>query len=266
MPNACGDAVVWQRHLLRAIAALLVAIMLTAATPLAADPRIRAGVIRRARATATHFRPMPEATARLRVPFFRQEHALSCEVAALRMVLAYRGIDVTESDLLAAVGVDPTPRRRSDPRTTGTREFPADWTWGDPDEAFVGDVNGVMGKTGYGVHAGPIGRLAGRYRRAETITSGTAATLTTAIAEGNPVIVWGFSPGRGRLLSWRTLGGKEVHAVDGEHTRVVIGYTGTREEPTGFFAIDPIYGEQYWPVERFLQNWGPFGRTGVIVY
>jgi len=170
-------------------------------------------------------------------------------------VLAYRGVTTSEAELLAAVGVDPAPRRRMN----------GVLSWGNPEEAFVGDVDGVMGRTGYGVHAGPIGHVAGTYRRAEVIESGTSQTLTDAIANGNPVITWGHL-GSGKPLRWRTLGGKEVRSVDGEHTRVVIGYAGTREAPTGFFAIDPIYGEQYWKAEKFMANWAPLGRTGVVVY
>jgi hypothetical protein len=54
--------------------------------------------------------------------------------------------------------------------------------------------------------------------------------------------------------------------VDGEHTRVVVGYTGSVDAPTGFHVIDPVYGEQYWAVEKFLQNWTKLGRIGVVIY
>ncbi|MDO8621611.1 MAG: C39 family peptidase [bacterium] len=245
----------WARRMRGASIVLMASAVLAVATPIAAEPRMRAGVLRRVRIAQTKIAAKPTATAKLRVPFLKQEHALSCEVATLRMALAYRGVTVTESELLAAVGVDPTPRRRDRSALT----------WGDPDSAFVGDVDGIMAKTGYGVHAGPIGRVAGQYRRAESIADGTATTLTGAIANGNPVIAWGHL-GSGKPLRWKTLGGNEVRAVDGEHTRVVIGYTGTKEIPTGFFAIDPIYGEQYWKTEKFMENWKPLGRTGVIVY
>lgn len=250
----------WRRRFSAATALFLVAITFTASLSLAGEPRVRAGAVRRVRLASARLAQLPTATAKLRVPFLKQEHALSCEVATFRMALAYRGIPVSERELLDAVGTDPTPRRGN---VWGARAMA---TWGDPDEAFVGDVDGIMPRTGYGVHAGPIGRVAGRYRTAEVIENGTAAILTDAIANGNPVITWGFIPGHGRSLSWRTLGGKEIRAVDGEHTRVVMGYTGTREEPTGFFAIDPVYGEQYWKIERFMENWEPLGKTGVVVY
>jgi len=45
----------------------------------------------------------------LAVPYFRQEHRLSCEAAALRMGLAYKGKNVSESEIMRYVGFDPTP-------------------------------------------------------------------------------------------------------------------------------------------------------------
>lgn len=242
----------WARRITRAVSALLLAAVFSVVTPILAEPALRAGAIRRVRMVRASASQKPAPTARLDVPFFRQERALSCEIAALRMVLAYRGTTVSERDLLGQLPVDPAPRKGG--------------TWGDPDEGFVGLVDGIMSKTGYGVHAGPIAALAGQYRRAETLTAATPTALAEAVSQGNPVIVWGFIPGRGKSMTWTTLGGKTIHAVDGEHTRVVIGYTGSVPEPTGFFVMDPVYREQYWKTEKFMKNWEPLGRTGVVVY
>ncbi|MBI2483551.1 C39 family peptidase [Candidatus Uhrbacteria bacterium] len=237
-----------------AVTALIVAIVSVALTSvvLGGNPRVRAGAVRTMRRATVRIASIPALSARLRVPFLPQEHALSCEIATLRMALAYRGNAVTEAELLKKVGTDPTPHRGG--------------VWGDPDEAFVGDVDGRAPVTGYGVHAGPIGRVAGEYRRAEVIERATPAMLADAIAHGNPVIIWGYVPGRGRPVSWKTPAGKTVQAVDGEHTRIVVGYAGTTEKPTGFLVIDPIYGEQYWPVAKFVRNWESLGKTGVVVY
>lgn len=234
---------------------LAVAVVVAVATPVLGNPRLRAGVERRVRLLAAEARTLPTATVMLDVPFHRQERALSCEAATLRMALAYRGVVVTERELLEAIGVDPAPR---------VRQEDGMMTWGDPDEAFVGDVDGKMGTTGYGVHARPIGRVAGRYRRAEVISGASAQVIVDAIDAGNPVISWGHI-GRGAPIRWRTLGGKTVTAVNGEHTRVVIGYVGPSDAPTGFIMLDPIYGRQFWSLDAFLRNWEPLGRTAVIV-
>ena len=238
-----------------ALLALAGAGLFVVGTPLLASPQVRAGIVRKYRVRAAQFSWKPKPTARLEVPFLRQEHALSCEVAALRMALAYRGIAVTERELLDAVGVDPAPRRRAPDGTT---------TWGDPDVAFVGDVDGSTGRTGYGVYAGPIGKVAGQYRKAKTLSNATPQALADAIAQGNPVVVCGFL-GRGRLIPWQTLGGRMIPAIEGEHARVAMGYTGTQDEPTGFFLMDPVYGEQYWKLDAFLMNWGALRKMGVVV-
>lgn len=234
------------------VVALLLAV--SAITPLVASPRIRAGVVRKIR-IITRPAGYPEASQKIDVPILYQERALSCEAATLRMALAYRGVTVTEQELLDAIGRDPTPRTRTS----------AGIVWGDPDEAFVGNVDGVIGRTGYGVHAGPIGRVAGQYRRTEVLTGASPQALADAIATGNPVIVWGHLTS-GRPMTWRTPGGKTIHAINGEHTRVVVGYTGRQEEPTGFHLNDPIYGRQYWKLEKFMKNWEKLGRSAVVVY
>ena len=81
----------------------------------------------------------------LPVTYHHQEHALSCEAAAL-VVLDYYGLGVSEADILKKMPVDRTPH--------------ANGVWGDPDEAFVGDVDGEMGSTGYGIHWKALSRLA----------------------------------------------------------------------------------------------------------
>src|SRR5437763_6459089 len=65
----------------------------------------------------------------LDVPIYRQQHALSCEAAALRMALGAHGTNVSEADILGRLAVDPTPR---------SVEADGALTWGDPDIGYVG--------------------------------------------------------------------------------------------------------------------------------
>lgn len=67
------------------------------------------------------------------VPYFRQEHLLSCEMAALRMAAAYLGEPVSEEALLKMLAFDETPLRI---RKNGTL------VWGDPRKGFVGNLDG----------------------------------------------------------------------------------------------------------------------------
>ncbi len=189
----------------------------------------------------------------LRVPFHKQEHALSCEIATLKMVLNFYGVAVSESDLLRDLPLD-TP----EPRGAGN-------VWGDPDNGFVGDIDGKIPNIGYGVYEKPIVDLALQYREAKKLAGATLADILMEVQNGRPVIVWG-SLASGRDISWFTPGGKYIKAVYGEHTRVVIGFSGTPEDPKYILLLDPIYGKVTMSKNRFLTNWALLDNKAVVVY
>lgn len=189
-----------------------------------------------------------------KVPFKRQEHPITCEVAALRMALNYLGINVTEEELIEELVFD-------------TRE-PKSYRniWGDPDNGFVGDVNGsVFLGTGYGVYEKPIFDLALRYRDAAIIEQATLSKVLSEVKEGNPVIVWGLLNNK-NLMTWRTRKGKEVEAYPGEHTRVVMGYTGTISNPNSIILMDTLYGKISMSKAQFLADWKKLENRAVVVY
>lgn len=190
---------------------------------------------------------------RLDVPFHRQEHALSCEIATLKMVLNYYGDSVTEEELLRALPFD-----TREPRGAGN-------VWGDPDRGFVGNIDGRMPKTGYGVYEGPIADLALRYRPADALRGTSLERILEEVSRGHPVIVWG-AIGAGRDISWNTPDGKDIKAVYGEHTRVVVGFTGKSSEPKTILLLDPIYGRLTMSAKKFSTNWSLLGNRAVIVY
>lgn len=197
----------------------------------------------------------PKPTILLPVKFDKQDHALSCEVATLKMALAYRGVKVSEGELIEKVGFDKTPK-------SGVNGV---LTWGDPQKAFVGNIDGKMLIDGYGVYWFPIGRVANDYRYTLIFEKWDEAKLVQQLLEGNPVIIWGYL-GSGRPASWKTYDGKEVKAVYYEHTFVVHGFAGDQLDPSGYFVIDPIYGEMYMAKSVFLKKWDAFSRSGVVVY
>lgn len=190
-------------------------------------------------------------TVNLDVPFHKQEHSLSCEVAALKMALSVVGVNVSESELIKNLIFDSTPKQ--------------DGIWGDPDKGFVGSIDGRMPATGYGVYADPIAKLANTWVVAEVMQDQTPEALATHLLKGHPIIVWGFY-GRGKPLSWTTPEGKKVKALNGEHARTVIGFTGDVQGPDGFYLIDPIFGPLYWKTDKFLKNWDALERMAVVVY
>lgn len=193
----------------------------------------------------------PELTVKLEVPYHRQEHSLSCEVATLVMALGFRGISVSEEELLSKVGVDPTPHQGN--------------VWGNPSAAFVGEVDGRMGTSGYGVYWDRISNVAKQYRSAsDSFSHANSVWLAKQIEAGDPVIVWG-AVGRAKRIDWSTPDGQRVKAVYGEHTRVAIGFSGSVNNPSGFYLLDPIYGEVYFPRAKFEGNWALLDSSGVVI-
>jgi len=191
------------------------------------------------------------ATAQLDVALDYQDHALSCEAAALKMALSYFDIAVSEGDIMNVVGYDPTPHRGN--------------VWGDPHEAFVGNIDGKQNTTGYGVYWEPMAVAAKRWRPySEYFTGWTLQQMLAAVKAGQPVMLWGVYPG-GSRDSWMTPEGKEIKAWKGEHTRLIIGFTGTIEKPTRVVVLDPFAGKQFWNPDDLIANGSSFDMSGVVV-
>lgn len=187
----------------------------------------------------------------LSMPLHYQEHSLSCEVAALKMALGRYDVAVSESELIRSLPFDSTPK--------------SDDVWGDPYRGFVGDIDGTMLVTGYGVYWDPIARLGLQWKRTEVLRGVLPADVAAHVAAGRPVIVWG-NYGRATAQQWRTLDGDLVSAVQGEHARVVAGFRGSVSEPTHFLLLDPLYGRLEWSTQAFLNNLNLLGRHAVVVY
>jgi len=197
---------------------------------------------------------MPVKTAvRLAVPYYHQEHRLSCELAALQMALNYKGIKITESELISQL-----PIADAGPRHTGN-------IWGDPNLGFVGDIDGTMPNTGYGVYQQPIYDLAIKYRQAKILATSTLSVLTNELANDNPIVVWGII-GKGQNISWKTPEGKFIAAQMDEHARTLIGFTGTADDPKILILLDPIYGEIRLSTADFLKNWSLLDYQAVVIY
>jgi len=179
-----------------------------------------------------------------------QDRPLSCEAAALKMALAGKGKSVSEQQILNYIGFDRTPRRRG--------------VWGDPNQAFVGDIAGRQNITGYGVHWDPIARAAKKWRPVKVLQSASIRDLTAAIDRGSAVVIWG-TIGRAWRDDWRTRTGQLVRAWKGEHARTLIGYIGTANNPTSFVINDPVVGRLTWSVATLTANWRSFGNSGVVV-
>lgn len=153
----------------------------------------------------------------IQAPLYRQEHDLTCEAAALRMALGALGINVAESDLLAGLARDPTPRAVLPDATV---------QWGDPNLGFVGQWDGAFAVDGYGVYQDPIAALAraSGAPQATPLFGAAPDDLYAAVANGSPVVAWipydGNVLGRG---SWLTPAGQRIDYVVTEHAVVLVG-------------------------------------------
>ncbi len=183
----------------------------------------------------------PAAKMVLKVPVYRQEHALSCEAASLRMALATFGLQLSEDKLLATLAKDPTPRKASGDSIV---------QWGDPDVGFVGAWDGKFLQDGYGVYEKPIAELA-MAQGYEAVRYGKNVDpkeLYAAVREGFPSIVWMpydlAVKGRG---SWVTPASKRIPYVVTEHAVVLAGI-----DPDGVYYADPMKPVlQYAPFAAF---------------
>lgn len=197
-------------------------------------------------------------TIKLAVPQYRQTHPLSCEESALRMALAYRGVQASDMEILQRVGYSPRPYDA------------ASNSWDNPYEQFVGDVNGSqVRKTGYGVYAPPIAKAARSYGRGASVATGVSANfLAQAIHDGNPVVIWGTTSG-GQRMDWNTASGP-VGSWVGQHARTLVGVVGKPSAPIGFWVNDPINGShKYWTAGALISHMNQHGNLSnqaVVVY
>ncbi|OGL22312.1 hypothetical protein A2707_03215 [Candidatus Saccharibacteria bacterium RIFCSPHIGHO2_01_FULL_45_15] len=198
-------------------------------------------------------------SARLTVPYYRQQHSATCTAAALRMVLGHRNVSSDEMGLVNAMGYAP--------RNKDTSTNPA--TWDDPDQMFVGSIDGSIAKgTGAGPDAAPIAKAARAYgRSAQDFTGISAGWIAGQVYAGNPVIMFGAFRATG-MTSWQTPTGKNVTMNLTGHVTVVTGVVGEPSNPIGFYVHDSLNGgNQYWSTGTVAANIArdPY-RQAVVVY
>ena len=192
---------------------------------------------------------------KLTVPSYRQVYSLSCEAASLRMALAYYGVNTSDDDILSRIGYAPKPR------DTATN------TWQDPNVEFVGEVNGKMNVTGWGVYAGPVAKAARSFGRSADVVYGpSTSTVASAIYAGRPVVVWGVMGMSAVDDSWNTTTSGVVHAAKNQHVRVAYGVEGSPDAPVGFYLMDPIRGSVYISAGALQASILGGGNQVLIVY
>lgn len=187
------------------------------------------------------------------IPVDWQDYPLSCEAASLKMAMHSKGVNVSEDQIMEKIGYDATPHMGN--------------FWGDPDKGFVGSINGEICDTGYGVYWEPVAKAGNNWRNSEAFSNWTLEQLTKELELGNPVVFWGILPGR-ELTDcswWNAKTGKRVKAFKQTHVRVAVGFIGEPENPSKIIINDPLSGRLYWNTQDFLDNWGIFKNSGVVV-
>jgi uncharacterized protein YvpB len=192
----------------------------------------------------------------LDIALHHQDQRATCEVAALEMALAGRGIATNERSLLALTKVDGRPP------VTDARGGIA--RWGDPNAAFVGDPDGNPDDhTGYGVYAAPIARAASGSGAA---VSGAGAGIApsavyAAVMNGQPVVAWVTNDYQADpVSSWLAWDGAEVRYSLHEHAVAVIGVT-----PALVLLNDPWFGQRWHTRAEFEASYSTFGDMAVVL-
>ena len=188
----------------------------------------------------------------IKTSFHWQDYPLSCEAASLKMALSAKGVNVSEGDILEEIGCDKTPRKND--------------IWGNPYQKFVGNLNGEMCTTGYGVYWLAVAKAASNWRPSRYFSNWTVKDLVNEIKSGNPVIFWGVMPtGKLTNCSWHTVKGEYVKAYKETHVRLIVGFIGQADNPSKIIIEDPLAGELYWNTDKFLTNWKVYDNSGVVI-
>ena len=190
-----------------------------------------------------------------RIPWFHQQLHDDCEAAALRMVLAARGLPVSDQEVLDRVGIDLAHPvfGRPGPRS------------GDPFRTFVGDPDGSERQgTGFGVYSPPIAAAARSFGLSVLIAGRgvTPALLTALVDAGHPAIVWVDYLWRRRTPHWyRAYDGRWIpYAGPAEHAVTVTAADQDRIE-----IADPARGRYLVSAAQFADGYASYGDMAVVV-
>jgi uncharacterized protein YvpB len=206
--------------------------------------------------------PPPPGSVILNVPFYAQIYSLSCEEAALQMVLGFEGIQTNQDAILNTIGVDRTP-----PQVDGNGNVVR---WGDPYANFVGDPNGYRegaqygSRSGYGTYYSTIARtatsLGGKVVQASERIA--PSTLYDAINNHHPAVVWvawQYSPHA--TTTYQAWDGRVVmYGAPWEHAVALIGTS-----PGSVLINNPHGGQQWVSKATFEHAYQMFDQMAVIV-
>lgn len=120
----------------------------------------------------------------MNIPVYRQSHSASCELASTHAAIKYYGVNITENDIIKAVGED---------KLTMQYDSDGNIKWGDPQKMFVGTVDAKqVYYDGYGVYNKPIYNFlkANGFAASISKTGWKLEELYNELKKGRPVIAW----------------------------------------------------------------------------
>ena len=226
-----------------------------------------------------------------------QDYSLSCEIAALQIVMHRLGISLSEKQIFVSI-----PQY---PQAYGTGGI-----WWDPDIEFVGYyTGGQTQQTWYGIYEAPLAKYAQDYSLRTRILNEsshigwlTPAThlselLSTLDDTRSHVILWGdwctetnsedgFFPKWGksilrffplparnkcwrsateRILRWTTPSGKKITGLSGEHAFVLLGYIGSPKSPSHIIVWDTYTGRHVYSYAEWMRKWSLMQYRSLII-
>ncbi|HLD96612.1 MAG TPA: Ig-like domain-containing protein [Patescibacteria group bacterium] len=172
----------------------------------------------------------------LNIPQYYQDprtETFNCNLVALQMALAYRGISVTQEQVKAGLGTGQNPN--------------ADW---------VG---------GYGTHTAPVAAyLQSKGVNFAVKTGWNVSGIAKEIEKGNPVILWWYNR-YSTPKGTKTLPGGYT-GYNGMHSEVVRGFVGSSNNPSYLLTNDPWRGQLTYSQSLFKSTWAYMNYTAIVVY
>jgi uncharacterized protein YvpB len=66
------------------------------------------------------------------------------------------------------------------------------------------------------------------------------------------------------VLSWQTPAGKQIEAVNGMHSELVVGFEGGQESPEYILVNDPWRGFRRVHINEFTELWKLYSNTAIF--
>lgn len=226
-----------------------------------------------------------------------QKYKLSCEIAAVKMIMNSWDINVSEEDVFYRIPIF-------------SWVYQSWGIWGDPEKEFVGDFNGSQySKTGYGIYEKPLANYFEKRGFQSTIINSSSyqswmsvhrhlVLLLKNLHKWSRIILWGdyctnTSSEDGilrdnnyrtliklfpiaaknecdrtsseRQFSWKTQDGKMIKWLSWEHVFLLLWYIGNIDKPSHIIVWDTSTGRHIFPYDEWMRKWSLLDFRSLIV-